>query len=79
MPTSNKIQIRTLPIMRSDELSFNETVSISPVFWIPDKMGKLNIVKGYLRAVFLREDGAKVEFFPLGLVNFPSNRPKGTS
>jgi hypothetical protein len=58
--------------MRFDGLNSNETVSISPVFWIPDKIGKLNIVKGYLRAVFLAEDGARVEFFPLGLVNFPS-------
>jgi hypothetical protein len=61
-------------MMPFDTFSFDDKVSISPVFWVPDKMGKLNIVKGYLRAIVLREDNVRVEFSPLGLVNFPSRR-----
>jgi hypothetical protein len=52
-----------------DKLNPEDEVSI---FWIPDKFGKIDIVKAYIRTIFVRPDGILIaEFCPLGLVNFP--------
>ena len=53
-----------------DGLNPEDEVSI---FWIPDRIGKIDIVKGYLKTMFVRPGGVLLaEFCPPGLVNFPS-------
>jgi len=57
---------------RLDTLNPEDDISISPVVWLPDRIRKLKIVKGYLKAVFVRQSGLAVEYHALGWVNFPS-------
>lgn len=57
-----------------DKLNPEDEVSI---FWIPDKIGKLDIVKAYMGTMFVRPGGVLIaEFCPLGLVNFPAQHQR---
>jgi hypothetical protein len=57
---------------RFDAFNSNDEVFISPELWVPDRIGKIKIVRQYGRFVIVRPIGVYVEALSLGSVNFPS-------